>query len=1262
MTGMSRRHLLRTASLSALGLALSTAVTPGAAARPEGPTWNLAPRSAALRALDPATSQYEPVLPLSITATHSLSSDAFVSTELQLDFTGDNPDQLVPITRSHGRVEALILSGRENLLYLLYRDASAAGGWQRDVVYPPAGSDLPYRLTEFTAAFDPTDGNVHLVIREQDGTWGDWISVFYMGEDNVVQGSNMIKYWANNSSNGGWWGYASSHAQPRYFLDGVNVPTFYLWDDPGTYYTIDRQVAPGTQPTVTLTPNTLAGFPSTTVADGRILGYGDRAFVALTVDGSGGGFECPFGGVVSVGPLPAGASIEWAGVIPTEQTPSPAFLSADADGATLTYFQFSSDSLLPQRDQLLQLPDGATLASVASSNNQAASQLYFVLDGPDSVAGQLWTMVSGLADGVPNFAPIPVDTGYSAIYAPDLLTDDVTLFAILDDGMTVRILSRSAGSASSFYSQPLNGVSAPDNPADGPWTAVPVHLAATTASQVDTWRTSIRVTDAFGAVQVGVPVTVAVDRDVTVWQPGGTGLNGQPLDTVTTISATGSPATFFTDIDGEVTLAVPASVLHTASYSVTTGEEPSVILAPDADIHARLADLSSLPAALQYATAADGSPLFGALQPAPDDGISAGDAAVQAATLIAQVMNVGLGTAPTDLSTPLALGGLRSADSLSLTSGPAVQRAAVGSLRSFWDAAKHDAESVVRAVETAAITVADDAEQAAQLVKDAATGVWQITLNLAGDFDDAVSWAVSDARSAVTAVTGIFHALLHDAEKGLHDILHWLKDDVLGLLRDAADAAAALAGLVTGSDASTQLKAVVDRWRTTVDGDFDDLRDEVKTTFSAVQTFLSGQSVNTMRAGVTAPAGSAGVQAMAVSDPSRLQELADVVHDVRGQWLRDKLKHQATRAPAVADEVGPALLQLITDLGNDIEGLLGSFGAVASDTVGLSADGSQAGVSDGGLGGIFNHVGTFIDEVFAVVDKLIDDLLDVLLAIWDNIVAVLSQTLDQVFPAAAPIMDLIGLENVTVAQLLAMFITLPGTLFARVRFGGDATMFSTSASATSGALDADAQDWGSFLATASLLGTFFWGVLDGSVDVLRLAAQADGQTYDPPTFVAWTDLGFSFFANLVSYPFSSTQPLSWVPTTWTGKYPNLPVGVWAAGFAPAAVSFAGTWAATHFDNQDIKDGIGLVQTFTVSGIGVALTALDSTVAWRGAPSSDAAASKTIAVTGNLTNVMSPLGLLAGNTVAFSDIVKVVFDIACPIICFGSGLALLETAG
>ena len=248
---------------------------------------------------------------------------------------------------------------------------------------------------------------------------------------------------------------------------------------------------------------------------------------------------------------------------------------------------------------------------------------------------------------------------------------------------------------------------------------------------------------------------------------------------------------------------------------------------------AALNDLGTLTAnnasgatALLQATDATGKPLFPVLAAlSGTDRVSASNAVASA---INQAMAAGQGVHPVPnaiQSFKLDMTGAVPADSSSTS--PADMAAGVESLDSWWDSVKHDAESVYCGVRKGVIKVEN------------CVGTWaahaaQWTLNLAikiGDeISDAVNIVVTDIRSAIHAISGIFHALGADIKAAVT----WLRQNVSEIVKEAGQNAKVVEGWLT--ELPGIVNAHLTKYENRADGFFTDLEGEVEADIGGLMT------------------------------------------------------------------------------------------------------------------------------------------------------------------------------------------------------------------------------------------------------------------------------------------------------------------------------------------------------------------------------------------------------------------------------------------
>ena len=481
---------------------------------------------------------------------------------------------------------------------------------------------------------------------------------------------------------------------------------------------------------------------------------------------------------------------------------------------------------------------------------------------------------------------------------------------------------------------------------------------------------------------------------------------------------------FTTDNSGQVTLAIPADVLHCTPFTVSWSSGAStqtLRVFPDGELHAFLQGTSGsvtagtllLPGNNSAGTPSltntemSGSSLMAAQLPA-GDGSPSGSALFTGLGSNASVASQAAGQIGAVIATGRNNGVPVAGPSFSSVRGPDGRvRTKTGhpgenlgaTLGGWWDSARHDIESVYRAI----------ADELVQITAFAITTTDQmvVTLSLAvGDFiADAVQIVVTDLRTAAIAVGGFFRHL--GAE--IADALRWLRMFFGGLISEINNVADLLLTCLTVT-LPAAVSSGFDAMRTSVDTFFTDAQTAVNSSFTNLRSALTSANGNATIAGTST--------AYATPSPTPNQAAASTIHEnVKASWMLQK----AGTATSAAEPPGAA--KSSSALANLQNLLSGNTYTAAFQNLFPGSDTAST-FTERALDDILAVVQDVVDEVLAVLDVAFDATIDVASLLLADALSTLNADLDDL-PVVGPLLQLVGVNSLTIGKLVALVLAFP---------------------------------------------------------------------------------------------------------------------------------------------------------------------------------------------------------------------------------------------
>ena len=1140
----------------------------------------------AARRLGAADAPYTP--PFSVQDSCLLSEDYFLTSQLIVN----DGDLIRPFLRADGTVEALVLSGGN--LSWLHRDPQATSGWS----YVPLSTDpnmvVPGEVSDVAVGTD-SDGNVMGVCVAPNT--GDPSQPYLLCPLQLLDPSSDTPWYSDPDAA---WPLGGGLSPFRNGTDPVTGSPYFYASDASGQFTITGPVQD--------TPVQMSGPALSGVTDGWLLwassGWNsDEAWAAgIVVTGAAGTFTwyqqdgsyavstegCPLQGqgrLLWVGWPPSGvAGLDWS---------SPGYAYQDPSG-DIWWARPGADYVGPNGIGSTQAELGPDTVAVWQDGGLFSFAMLF------GNAVNVVTQYGDPAAYPPALAgPIPLQPGVMQVFSAPADPAQGTLFVVLADA-TLAVLAK--------------------DPAAG-WSLVPVQQDVATLQELDCWRVQLSVTDANGVAVAGALVSVSADRQAGTWQASGS-----------TVLGPASPATFTADARGRVTFATPAVELDAPQLSVqvVSGDDAigPVTVSPDADVQAFLGgaaplnDLGSLTgASLLAAKKADGTPLCPVLASAPSD--QQAQAATGVVNAIAQCVKAGQGVTPgpDDVkSFVLDLSGDVPAYASSTQPGgvqvpPLIGADQLGSLSSWWDSVKNDADSFFHGVRHDAVQIATCT---ANWVQDEATGAWHWAVSLAVTVENeiigAADYVITDIRSAIHAVTGFFAKL----GAAIGDAITWLRQNVGELIAEAGQNA-------------RQIEAWLDQLPGIVTSQLTGYGQIADGFFAALETAID-EKIDTI---VLPGLGHKTFGSPAPDTPPAVFDVQKFLSGAQHNWLLDKIEsffsgdtpvqvntdlQAAFGQLAVAAQDG---MQAVTDIGELLwTGLQAPF--ASSDSAGQTQ--------------LANFVGLLqqaVHDLLAFADAIVQVLIDLAKAAMDQLGDMLAHGFEDI-PLVSKLLAHFGVDTtMNVAHLVSLVLMYPATLANRIANGAGSTLFPAVTAGQDGERVGDAQqDWAFGLGLSSAIGQGIWGVADavGDTQVAVLGQK------EQSGIIGWIDIASPLVLAILEWPGTPAGPPFANPIDGSGPdgamiWPN-----WLLGLVPPIAGLCGQFAG------DQKEFPVIGPYFTMAAA-IASTILGSIYNVQTGQNAETVAA---GIVSNVSNVIAPFATeeLTDATEGGSLIVKLLIDYFC----------------
>jgi hypothetical protein len=1049
--------------------------------------------------------------PYIVQASCDLSEDYFLTSEVLLTLQAG--DTVLPfLNTTSGATEAIVLCG--GTLSHLRRNPSVAAGWSYHVIdaVPFTGITTAAVVSSSThnamiMAAGPRSTNpknplgmCQLALEADGATWtcpsNGWFDSQLAGPIAGAATADGDIYWY------GWTQKANTATKNWDYA-------FYRWDGMGDNAGVDG-VSLVTTLSYALSTSTspvaarlhldtkIGGFPysfaviMTNSIESPANGYTIQSY--RIIDGAATTIEPSAGG---------GRSLLWSYVSPDSSVPAPAVLWQD----TQNNLHFVDET--GAQANLYNSAGGVGEGQVATWELDG-QYTFAILDESKANKGTVDVVSQFGSGGDSGFTlPIPLITGISSIYGLPTDPAEATLFAVdLDDGLSV--LTKSAA---------------------GGWSQNVVHQDAATSQEVTSWRCQITMAD---TNQCGVSqgsVQLSTDQPVALWQDSGS-----------TVVTPGTPAVVACDVRGKVTVSIPAAELDSALLTAQPldasgnpyGSPLDIVL--NTDVHNFLAGTGSLASvggklsgtALSTAqnktwvTASQRYVASGALLTKLANAQSASDVAAAINHVMSLPANV-----PAASGVQSALLDFTGTASFQTSSDPHAYDSQKTGETSWWDKARQDVDSAFHGLRHGAISVK---KMITGWDQDAKQWTVNLVIDIGDDLDHLMDYVVTTAEDAIHAISSFVHALGADIEH----FCHWLKNLVLGVIRDADINAQVLQGWF--GSLSTAGVQILDNLEQRTDTFFQDQESNVKTQLNTwkgdVETMLFG-SVAPTPAPATGTGGDDSNSAFTAAE-----DFFKFMEHSPASWLWDKIMSHIQPMSSGNLHVGSSLSQ---DLPTDINGLLQAavktrtdLGTTLSDA--LKTFTTADGFKQANVGQLFDDFTNVTDDVLVLLDKAADTILDLIKDFLTDLDDLLTSEFE--LPVIGEILDLAGVDSTpSIGRVMSLIVAYPATLLHNL-WAGEGPMFDfdddSQARPAPGLLGRGAADKNGFgLDLAAGVVMYIWASVDAVIDVLALPGKSESSAQAAGDALNVMDFVLPAFMTILQWP-----------TPWNATKTPIPCSNW----------------------------------------------------------------------------------------------------------------------
>jgi hypothetical protein len=788
------------------------------------------------------------------------------------------------------------------------------------------------------------------------------------------------------------------------------------------------------------------------------------------------------------------------------------FMFSGTDHALYTSVQFS--------DQVQTVPNTKTVTGAGLIKNDTQLLQVYSID-PD---GTLWVLhqTGWDANNAPIWAPnIPLDVGLVQVAINGLPQDYPNLFGVSDDAM-LHFIAKDVTSglwSKALVQQPLSS-----------------EQATKTTYRLTTYRTQINIVDQFKNPQQNLDVTLSAQTEIAIWVEGKTyQLNANQT------------ASLKTNALGTLTIVTPARGLHTPELTVTAANLPAFTFQPDGEIHTYMAGsgtLNTLPplsgSTLQNAQV-DGAPLAPSLANNPDLASSASQGIQHAMqtqpgqngqkSLLEEAGVVGWALDLRDRNHPRFTRFNSHAEMDAYKQGAFAE---VGEtvLGDWWDDVKNFFEEVWNGIKSAAIAVT-------HWIVDTVNKVVSFIAKVGEELVHLANLVIKGIEEVISIVQSIFAAIEAFVEK----VIKWL--EAFFSWQDMIDTKNALKSALNkfGPYLDDLIETQGDQL---LDDFFTKAEDAVKEKFKNFKAqFTQGQNVQSLITGAQASRLQAGARpVLAFADGTPVQP-SDFSGHVQNNWLLDKIINYFLGAPD---------LQTISDLDKPLNDLSSSLSSAAQDFIAAMDDfgeGIKQFFTDpkdfGSVGVVdfLNGIEQLILAALKFADGVIKALLDTIAVVAKNVGELLTIPLE--IPLITPLLNLIGIPDVSIADLFCLLAAIPMTLVYKLIHGADAKLFPggvlPKSVTASDAADGDTKQAMVFVSGGLMV---VWGLFDTGLDACI--------DIDPPFFLKVIDIIFPTLIQVFTWPTDAQIPFTPIPMNTPAKKANF--ANWAVGWTTVGLDLA----------------------------------------------------------------------------------------------------------
>jgi hypothetical protein len=1188
---LSRRSFL---GISGLGAAAALGITLESAA---GSTRRKGLAPAAVRAQSADSGPHQP---FALDSSCVLSEDHFLVKVGKID---PATDKVVAYTRPDGQVEAVLLQNQ--VISLVYRDPTAGGGWNIHEIAAGAtdmvagmASDKSMNL-HLHVFYRTTSGQVRHLLQgpsSSDGTSStqftpvdtlDWSASGPLRITTDVMRNLLVFSFQPSSAPG------KTDAHMDYYWTANGFHSFDSFTGTMTGFEFDKS-SDQSHACAAVTFNGLNGWVFVFVPDAAhsTVRVYDKTLYNSN-HSSGNGSVSSYGAKQPPSLAPASVlSVDHVTTNKYLNVPTAVVRTADQQLYTLTY---NSNDLGYTTWQQLTLPPGTDHStplvwepsSVAQSSNWSTSgnllNLFVVVKQTLSVIRQVNQGDAVKDEESPIFNPaVPLQPNV-AIAASQARPSDGDELIVVDGDGNLEVLVKSM---------------------DGEWTANQIHLPATEAADVSTYRVQLTLSDDWGARLAGKAL------QVTASAPAVALLNGKGI----TLGST--PVTFTTDGAGHVTIPIVADGMWAPQLTVTGGGlSAPVTVSPSSHVN----DYMTGTVTLNYLPTVDGDALAGATTPSGATVFPAAkqdkDVAAQAATVLAAAAAAG--------ANPTVVGEV----------APEARAEGLGGVGTQRRAAKMPSDPVTLGSRSALgvatfkvdgleLSFSDLTNDALYAIKKGAAKVSEVAVSfdntakrwvttISADFDAWAHQVLTVTIEGLQDAAHIFHSVINRLAGLLTNVIDWLKAHVLKLLADTVTLAARYDGwLLQLSDElytlTQKAKALTDKGETKALAWLQGKEDELDAALTQIEKVLVSKTISDF----TQP------QKFSAKLNAGPQPTPQQPTSANANWLLEKVSESGP-TPTTTPSVDAALDDLIKQTETKVAAVGQDFIKAANDfrdaLASLVSNPKDFGTV--GINKVIDAIGNVIHAGLDAADGVIDVMLDLVAVAISTFKAILSTPLNDL-PLLGPLLKAAGMTTpITIGSLVTLLVAFPTALgYKLAHFDADALPFknvNTTLLRTTSAADD--------LSYATYGATSFWALMDA----IAAGIVSDGN--DPPAFFTWVDIvapavisALTVPAHDGGLPFTSAIKLDDNGDVYNAV-------AWGVGALPGVFSAISFYVGEKY-TQPAADAATESTLFltSLSGFGGAVFGVVSALSLSSSPP-DAALPAVLAVLGN-TSAMLAYGL------------------------------------